>query len=76
MLIVKEDKSRPYHAGQIFVELISNRDVLSLTDWNRLGYWCDKEHLRHFILELSKVFTKKELEEILNYKITNGNECK
>lgn len=69
MLVVKEDKSRPHNAGQIFVELISIRDALNLSDCNRLGYWCDKAHLRHFFLELSRVFSKEELEEILNCKI-------
>lgn len=65
MLIVKEDKNRPYSKGQIFVELTKNRE-LEIVNCDRLGYWCDKGHLRHFILELSRVFTKDELDEILS----------
>lgn len=68
MLIVKEDKSRHPDRGQIFVELTKNRD-LEIVNCDRLGYWCDKGHLRHFLLELSRVFTKEELNEILKNRI-------
>ena len=64
MLIVKEDKTRNWEKGQIFVELTRNRD-LSITDCDRLGYWCDKAHLRHFILEISKVMSDIDLKELL-----------
>lgn len=63
MLIVKEDKNRHPDRGQVFVELTDYRDVSNIVDCNRLGYWCDKPHLRHFILELSRVFTKEELND-------------
>lgn len=56
MLIVKEDKTRPVEQGQIFVELTKNRD-LNITNCDRLGYWCDKAHLKHFILEISRVIS-------------------
>lgn len=69
MLIVKEDKNRQYPQGQIFVELTDSRDIRNLSDCNRLGYWCDKPHLRHFLLEIAKVFTTEELEGTLNCKI-------
>lgn len=68
MLIVKEDQSRPQDRGQIFVELTKNRE-LEIVNSDRLGYWCDKGHLRHFLLELSRVFTKEELNEILKGRI-------
>lgn len=68
MLIVKEDKNRPHETGQIFVELTKNRE-LEVVNCDRLGYWCDKPHLRHFLLELSRVFTKEELNEILKNRI-------
>lgn len=68
MLIVKEDQNRPYDQGQIFVELTKNRD-LEIVNCDRLGYWCDKGHLRHFILELSKAFTSDELKEILKNRL-------
>lgn len=60
MLIVKEDKTRTLEEGQIFVELTKNRD-LSVTDCDRLGYWCDKAHLRHFILEINKVMENMKI---------------
>ena len=68
MLIVKEDKNRPYAQGQIFVELTKNRG-LEIVNCDRLGYWCDKAHLSHFMLEVAKVFTTEELEKVLNCKI-------
>lgn len=68
MLIVKEDKNRPFEQGQVFVELTKNRG-LEIVNSDRLGYWCDKAHLRHFLLELSRVFTKEELNEILKGRI-------
>ena len=70
MLIVKEDKKRNFNDGQIFVELTKNRD-LSVTDCDRLGYWCDKAHLRHFILELSKVMSDTDLLELLGERFKN-----
>ena len=68
MLIVKEDRSRPIFQGQIFVELTKNREI-DVVNCDRIGYWCDKAHLRHFVLELSKVFTRDELREILKYRL-------
>lgn len=65
MLIVKEDKNRLYEQGQIFVELTKNRG-LEILNCDRLGYWCDKAHLQHFILEIARVYTKDELRELLN----------
>ena len=70
MLLVKEDKKRNLNDGQIFVELIKNRD-LSVTDCDRLGYWCDKAHLRHFILEISKVMSDADLLELLGERFKN-----
>lgn len=67
MLIVKEDKNRMVEQGQIFVELTKNRE-LEIANCDRLGYWCDKAHLRHFILEISRVFTKDKLNELLKLK--------
>jgi hypothetical protein len=68
MLTVKEDKKRNPNQGQIFVELTDNRG-LSITDCNRLGYWCDKDHLRHFILEISRVMSDIELRELLGKRL-------
>jgi len=67
MLIVKEGgKSREKSDAKYFVELINYRSLdFSGCDCDRLGYWCDKLHLRHFILELAKVFTEQELKELL-----------
>lgn len=70
MLIVKQDKTRKEEEGQIFVELTSYRDITNIADCNRLGYWCDKAHLSHFIMECAKCFTQNELKKILKM---NGN---
>lgn len=70
MLIVKQDKTRKEEEGQIFVELTIYRDVRNIADCNRLGYWCDKAHLSHFIMECAKCFTQDELKNILKM---NGN---
>lgn len=70
MLIVKEDKTRKWEEGQIFVELTKNRD-LSIIDCDRLGYWCDKAHLRHFILEILTVMSDADLKAILRNRLPN-----
>ncbi len=69
MLIVKQDKTRKVEEGQIFVELTSNRG-LDIVNCDRLGYWCDKAHLSHFIMECATCFTQEELKNILKM---NGN---
>lgn len=70
MLIVKQDKTRKEEEGQIFVELTSHRDIMNIADCNRLGYWCDKAHLSHFIIGCATCFTQEELKNILKM---NGN---
>lgn len=64
MLIVKQDDSRKEEDGQIFVELTKNRG-LDVVNCDRLGYWCDKAHLSHFIIECASCFTENELKDIL-----------
>lgn len=64
MLIVKQDDSRKEEDGQIFVELTKNRG-LDIVNCDRLGYWCDKAHLSHFIIECASCFTENELKDIL-----------
>lgn len=63
MLLVKEDKKRNVNEGQIFVELTRNRD-LSIIDCDRMGYWCDKAHLEHFIIEAASVMSLSETMEL------------
>ena len=70
MLIIKQDKTRKEEEGQIFVELTSHRDIMNIADCNRLGYWCDKAHLSHFIMGCATCFTQEELKNILKM---NGN---
>ena len=67
MLIVKEDKTKDVSEGQIFVELINNigTDVINC---DRLGYWCDKAHLSHFLTEIGKIFTEEEKIKLLGIK--------
>ena len=68
MFIIQEDKSRSYDKGQIFIELTKNRD-LSVVNCDRLGYWCDKAHLRHIILEIIKIMSDIELKELLGERL-------
>lgn len=70
MLIVNQDLTRKEEEGQIFVELTSYRDITNIADCNRLGYWCDKAHLSHFIMGCARCFTQEELKNILKM---NGN---
>lgn len=72
MLIVKEDKTRPESDGQIFVELTRNRG-LDVVNCDRLGYWCDKLHLKHFIFNVARMFDNRELIEIFTKIITRRN---
>ncbi|MBR8707174.1 hypothetical protein [Bacteroides pyogenes] len=73
MLIVKEDKTRPENSGQIFVELTRDRG-LDVANCDRLGYWCDKLHLKHFIFNAARMFDNKELIEIFAEIITRRND--
>lgn len=68
MLIVKEDKQRKAEEGQYFVELLNNRDAAH-TEWDRLGYWCDKPHLRRIFIEMARHFSPEEITEIFESKI-------
>lgn len=70
MLIVNQDLTRKEEEGQIFVELTAYRDITNIADCNRLGYWCDKAHLSHFIMGCARYFTQEELKNILKM---NGN---
>ena len=65
MLSVDIDKTRKEEDGQIFVELISNRDLRDFSKNDRLGYWCDKAHLNHFITRCARFFTENELIKLL-----------
>lgn len=70
MFTVKEDKTRPENSGQYFVELTKNRE-LDVVNCDRLGYWCDKAHLQHFLLEIAKVMTDDELKMLLGDRLKN-----
>ena len=67
MLIVKEDKTRDVSEGQVFVELTNNRGI-DVINCDRLGYWCDKAHLSHFLPEIGKIFTEEEKIKLLGIK--------
>lgn len=60
MLNVKRDESRREEDGQYFIELTRNRD-LTIINCDRLGYWCDKGHLKHMVLQFMKQFNTFEL---------------
>lgn len=70
MFIVKEDNTREENIGQYFVELIKNRG-LDVANCDRLGYWCDKAHLQHFLREIAKVMTDDELKVLLGDRLKN-----
>ena len=67
MLIVKEDKTRDVSEGQVFVELTNNRGI-DVINCDRLGYWCDKAHLSHFLTGIGKIFTEEEKIKLLGIK--------
>lgn len=67
MLNITEDKTRERGKGQFFVELTSNRG-LDIVNCDRLGYWCDKPHLKHMLEGIGKAFTQDELKDLLNIK--------
>ena len=60
MLNIHRDKSRPKGEGEYFVELTKNRD-LDIVNCDRLGYWCDKPHLKHMVLGIMAQFSHYEL---------------
>jgi len=60
MLHISTDKTRTVEQGQHFVELTKLRGT-NASDCDRLGYWCDKAHLKHFVLEVLEQFTTFEL---------------
>ena len=65
MLIVKTDFTRPKEDGQYFLELTKNRDIL-VVDCDRLGYWCDKAHLRQNVKEILKHFHFEIISSLLS----------
>lgn len=67
MFNIKVDKTRKESEGQYFVELTKNRE-LEVANCDRLGYWCDKEHLAHFQRELDKVFQVEDYTAIKTYE--------
>lgn len=75
MFTVKEDKTRTQNSGQYFVELTRNRG-LDVVNCDRLGYWCDKAHLQHFLLEIAKVMTDDELKVLLGDRLKNRTAIK
>lgn len=64
MFHIKFDEKRDREQGQYFVELTKNRD-LDVVNCDRLGYWCDKRHLEHFLREMLKHFSALELIKML-----------
>lgn len=72
MFSVKFDTKRDISEGQYFVELISPRATnLTAANCDRLGYWCDKAHLEHFVIELLKCFNAFEMGELYGSAIGN-----
>lgn len=65
MFNLTEDKTRSVDKGQYFVELTKNRG-LEISNCDRLGYWCDKGHLKHFYDALKKVFEEEHPKETIN----------
>lgn len=47
-----------------YVEL-NEFDSLDASRHNKLGYYCDKEHLKHMVNEIIKVFSLQELIDIV-----------
>lgn len=64
MLIIKTDFNRNPEDGQYFIELTKNRGI-DVVDCDRLGYWCDKAHLKRNILEILKHFNYEIFSNLL-----------
>lgn len=75
MFTVKKDNTRAENIGQYFVELTKNRG-LDVVNCDRLGYWCDKDHLQHFLREIAKVMTDDELGELFGDRLKNRTAIK
>ena len=59
MLVVRFDPTRSIEIGQFYVSLVEPDfyRLKSGPEWegNRLGYWCDEEHLRTFFTTITYV---------------------
>ena len=75
MFTVKKDNTRAENIGQYFVELTKNRG-LDVVNCDSLGYWCDKDHLQHFLREIAKVMTDDELKGLLGDRLKNRTAIK
>jgi len=67
MLTIKRDFDRPIEHGQYFIELIKNRDK-NFDDFDRLGYWCDRAHLRQIARSILIHFASDIINEALKKK--------
>ena len=65
MLNVTFDPSRRVDDGQYFVEL-SDHPKGDLQRVNRLGYWCDKGHLKHMARQLVQPFAGEILGTLID----------
>jgi hypothetical protein len=63
MFSIKKDENRKYEKGQYYV-MLADIDPES-HETNRLGYWCDKAHLEHFLPAILNCFTTEEVVEAL-----------
>lgn len=66
MLNVSFDPNRPVDQGQYFVELIKPHDLPHGDRADRLGYWCDKGHLRHMAKQLLQPFAGGILGQLID----------
>ena len=64
MFQIKYDPTRKIEEGQYFVELTKNRG-LEIVNCDRLGYWCDKPHLEHFLTGMLKYFNVLDIANML-----------
>lgn len=67
MLNITYDPTRPYMEGQYYVELAYYVDLNGTGRINRMGYWCDKDHLKEGIVKpVLKAVSNDILDKILD----------
>jgi hypothetical protein len=66
MLVVHRDSTQPASEGQYWVELVEDVGMQHKKYPSRLGYWCDREHLRHMVHVLLQHFQYELVEALIS----------
>ena len=67
MLNITHHPDRSIEEGQYYIELIDFADIPhNLNRVNRLGYWCDKPHLKTICVSMLKYFNEEMIQFLLS----------